>query len=340
LRLELSMADVVLRFIAGKQPGREVPVKLDQELIIGRAEEADLRIDEDTVSRKHATLTVKNGEITLQDCSKNGTYVNGRPVLQASLKPGDQVHIGHVILKLQINDAPPQLSWVIGEKRASHHETAALPLAGRTVVTAPAPVFAAPKPAGRIPSAGTSIIEHFRGSIADIAPTDLLQLFATTRKTGSLVLRSRDMIGRIHFAGGQVIHASMDDADTVNALKMLYRLLRWTDGTFEFEPPDEHPTPHTIDESTDHVLLEAMHQLDELNNLGPQLPSLHAELAIANPLPAPMRDLAPGDLDFIQLALRHKTVHGILDHYAGTDFEGYVHLKGLLARRYLIVAES
>ena len=45
------MADVVLRFIAGKQQGREFPVKNEQEIVIGRDEDANLRIDEDTVSR-------------------------------------------------------------------------------------------------------------------------------------------------------------------------------------------------------------------------------------------------------------------------------------------------
>ena len=329
----------MLRFIAGRQQGREIPVKIEQELVIGRAEDADLCIDEDTVSRKHATLFVKNDEIVLRDCSKNGTYVNGQPILSVNLKDGDQIHIGRAIFKIVTNRPPPIPDWVIGERRTRHHETTAMSSASRTVVAATA-VAATPKPAVRSSSVGTSTTEHFRGSIADIALTDLLQLFATTRKNGTLVLRSRDMIGRIQFAGGQVAHASMDDAESVNALKVLYRLMRWTDGTFEFEPPGEQPARHTIDESTEHLLLEAMHQLDELNNLGPQLPPLHAELVLAHPLPAPMRDLAPGDLDFIQLALRHKTVRGILDHFSGTDFEGYVHLKGLIARRYLTVAES
>jgi len=334
------MTDVVLRFIAGRQPGREIPVKNEQELVIGRAEDADLRIDEDTVSRKHATLFVKNDEIVLRDCSKNGTYVNGRPILSVNLKNGDQVHIGRAILKVVTNQPPPIPNWVIGERRASHQETTAMPLAARNVAGATAVGVTALKTGARPAPVETSTTEHFRGSIADIALTDLLQLFATTRKNGALVLRSRDMVGRIYFAGGQVAHASMDDAESINALKVLFRLMRWTDGTFEFEPPGEQPPRQTINDSTDHLLLEAMHQFDELNNLGPQLPPLHAELVLAERLPAPMRDLAPGDLDFIQLVLRHKTVRGILDHFPGTDFEGYVHLKGLIARRYLIVAES
>ena len=68
------MTDVVLRFIAGRQPGREIPVENERELTIGRAEDADLRIDEDTVSRKHATLFVKNDEIVLRDCQEGSAH--------------------------------------------------------------------------------------------------------------------------------------------------------------------------------------------------------------------------------------------------------------------------
>src|SRR5712671_1607227 len=130
----MSMTEVVLKFIAGRQQGREIPLKNDQELVIGRAEEADLRIDEETVSRKHATLFVKDDEIVLRDCSKNGTYVNGRPILSVNLKNGDQVHIGRAILKVVTNQPPPIPNWVIGERHARHHETTAMPAPSRTAV--------------------------------------------------------------------------------------------------------------------------------------------------------------------------------------------------------------
>ena len=200
------------------------------------------------------------------------------------------------------------------------------------------PAMLPPRPAPT--PVGTSTVEHFRGSIADIALTDLLQLLITTRKTGILVLRSRDMIGRIYLDKGQICHATLDDDESVNSLKVFYRLMRWSDGTFELEPCNSDALPKSIVETNDFLLLESMHQLDEINNLGPQLPPLHAETVLANPLPAPLRDLAPGDLDFIQLALRHKNVRTILDHYAGSDFEGYTYLKSLIGRNYLTVSES
>src|SRR5213594_3541044 len=106
------MAEVVLRFIAGRQQGREFPLENARCIVIGRADEVDLMIDEDTVSRKHATLSRKNDEIVLEDCSKNGTYLNGRSVLNAILKPGDQIHIGRTILKVVVN-GPLMPNWLL-----------------------------------------------------------------------------------------------------------------------------------------------------------------------------------------------------------------------------------
>src|SRR5438093_6364911 len=150
------MAEVVLRFIAGRQQGREFPLENGQAIVIGRADEADLTIDEDTVSRKHATLSRKNDEIVLEDCSKNGTYLNGRPVLNAVLKPGDQIHVGRTILKVVVN-GPLMPNWMLTKVAPVRSP------AGNALATAVQPLTAA---------VGTATTEHFRGSIADIALTD------------------------------------------------------------------------------------------------------------------------------------------------------------------------
>ena len=62
---------------------------------IGRETGSDISLDDVTVSRKHAELTVKNGEFILEDSkSLNGTYVNAVSVDSISLKHGDQIQIG------------------------------------------------------------------------------------------------------------------------------------------------------------------------------------------------------------------------------------------------------
>jgi hypothetical protein len=67
---------------------------------IGRGLAADLRLDEDSVSRRHAILVHRrSGSRILDDRSSNGTFVNGRRVTQANLQNGDVLVLGRVVLR-------------------------------------------------------------------------------------------------------------------------------------------------------------------------------------------------------------------------------------------------
>ncbi len=63
---------------------------------LGRSPEADIRLDDPSVSRRHA-LVVRTPEDELQiidDRSLNGVIVNGKPVHWCRLEGGDEVVIG------------------------------------------------------------------------------------------------------------------------------------------------------------------------------------------------------------------------------------------------------
>lgn len=67
---------------------------------IGRGLAADLRLDEASVSRRHAILlSSRSGVKLLDDRSSNGTFVNGRLILRAELKNGDVLALGRVALR-------------------------------------------------------------------------------------------------------------------------------------------------------------------------------------------------------------------------------------------------
>lgn len=52
-------------------------------------------LGDDTVSRRHAELRFEDGRWLLRDLgSSNGTYVNGRWVAEAEVRPGDVIHLG------------------------------------------------------------------------------------------------------------------------------------------------------------------------------------------------------------------------------------------------------
>src|SRR5262245_37465380 len=71
-------------------------------MLIGRADEAEVKLADESVSRRHARITIAAGEASVSDLeSFNGTRVNGEPVLGArELSSGDVIAIGDVVLVL------------------------------------------------------------------------------------------------------------------------------------------------------------------------------------------------------------------------------------------------
>ncbi|WP_104987322.1 sigma 54-interacting transcriptional regulator [Sorangium cellulosum] len=72
-------------------------------LVVGRSDEADVRLDTAAVSRRHAKIAVSSGEIRITDLgSHNGTLVNGEHIEGArTIGSGDVVTIGDTTLMLR-----------------------------------------------------------------------------------------------------------------------------------------------------------------------------------------------------------------------------------------------
>src|SRR5215813_7473898 len=76
-------------------------------IVIGRSDEADLRLADESASRRHARIVVADGEARIMDLgSHNGTRVNGELVAEGqALVSGDAIAICGATLVLQ--GAPP-----------------------------------------------------------------------------------------------------------------------------------------------------------------------------------------------------------------------------------------
>jgi FHA domain/Domain of unknown function (DUF1707) len=80
---------------------RALPQLVGAHLVIGRSSACEIVLGDDTVSRRHAELRYKDGRWLLRDLdSSNGTYVNGRFVTEAEVRPGDVIHLGGCRLRL------------------------------------------------------------------------------------------------------------------------------------------------------------------------------------------------------------------------------------------------
>ncbi len=100
----LSKDRAYLIVIAGNQVGEMISLK--ETTVIGRGDEADVRLVEDKMSRRHCRLFIEAGEAYIEDLgSSNGTFVNGHRVQRQKLADGDKIQVGETtILKFTYND--------------------------------------------------------------------------------------------------------------------------------------------------------------------------------------------------------------------------------------------
>ena len=70
------------------------------EQIIGRSDAANIQVNQESVSRRHALLVTSQGRTRVRDLgSTNGTFVNDEPVEEMTLRDGDLIRIGQTIFK-------------------------------------------------------------------------------------------------------------------------------------------------------------------------------------------------------------------------------------------------
>ena len=95
------VSEACLVTVSGKAAGRIFPLAR-REIVMGRAAEADLRIEDRAVSNRHAKIVRAHGEHVLLDLgSMNGTFLNGQRILPHqpfSLAFGDSIQLAETVL--------------------------------------------------------------------------------------------------------------------------------------------------------------------------------------------------------------------------------------------------
>jgi two-component system cell cycle response regulator len=91
--------------LAGSNLGRMFRIEGD-EVILGRATNATVRLEDDGISRNHAKVVVSGEDLWIEDMgSQNGTFINGEKVSRQQLKDGDKIQVGATtILKFTYHD--------------------------------------------------------------------------------------------------------------------------------------------------------------------------------------------------------------------------------------------
>lgn len=86
---------------SGKNAGRSIAIKRNK-LLIGRAEQCDVRPLSEDVSRRHCAVTVGPAEVWVEDLgSRNGTYVNNARITERTkVSDGDLIKVGSLELRV------------------------------------------------------------------------------------------------------------------------------------------------------------------------------------------------------------------------------------------------
>ena len=89
--------------VTGKPEGKTFRLSEGSIKTIGRATRADFIVDAPLVSRVHCRLTADaSGQLVVEDLeSTNGTHVNGTRVTRAIAKPGDEIGVGKVTIRIE-----------------------------------------------------------------------------------------------------------------------------------------------------------------------------------------------------------------------------------------------
>src|SRR5690349_21487186 len=90
--------------VTGDGNATRLPLSEQAELLIGRAPEAEVRLDGNSVSRRHALFRARGANFSIEDLgSSNGTLLRGQaipPHTETSLTPGEAIVVGEFVLVL------------------------------------------------------------------------------------------------------------------------------------------------------------------------------------------------------------------------------------------------
>jgi serine/threonine protein kinase len=110
-----------LHVISGPDKGQVFQLLEGEPLLLGRSRHCFSPLKDPSCSRVHCEVELEDGQVVVTDHeSTGGTFVNGKPVTEAILRPGDVLQIGDTKMRLQAphTEKTPRPSSVIlvGEK--------------------------------------------------------------------------------------------------------------------------------------------------------------------------------------------------------------------------------
>lgn len=176
--------------------------------------------------------------------------------------------------------------------------------------------------------AASKVIE---GKLSHMPLPDLIQFLHLNRKEGELKVTSSGRTGSVLMKEGNILNATLDGAEREKAL---YRMLQWTEGSFEFTP-GQATSPRKIKGSTGNLLMEGMRQLDESRKRQDEFPGPGAVLRLKVDPAALPKGLQPIIYEVVQLVRANPRVGDIVERCNYPDYEVLRTVSSMIAKGVL-----
>lgn len=99
-----------------------------------------------------------------------------------------------------------------------------------------------------------------QGNVKTFSIPEIIQTLALNRRTGTLAIMDKHAKAEVHFQTGSITEVALENLEGEEAL---YRLLKWEEGQFQFQPAEAVPTARKITKDTMQLLMEGLRRLDE-----------------------------------------------------------------------------
>ena len=166
----------------------------------------------------------------------------------------------------------------------------------------------------------------FQGSLGELAFSDIVQLVASSRKTGVFDISRESDSGKVFVRDGSIVHA---ETGSLSGEDAVYELALWSEGSFVFLP-DEEPDEETIEGSNTGLLMEAAKRADEWALISRHIPSTQRVPVFARKDVTTPVSISPQEWSVVRRLGRRLSIHGLASELGWSSLETCKVLYGLV----------
>lgn len=180
-----------------------------------------------------------------------------------------------------------------------------------------------------------------QGTIDTFPLTDVLTLLEASAKSGLLTLTGARGSGGLWLDGENILGGTLDDESSLKGDRLLFELLRFEDGSFEFSAVEatEFPKFDNAPMSISHCVDSAGKMLEEWQRIESIVPSVRHRISLAPELPVPEVSVDAELWSYLVAISNAETVGEAAKSLRVDIYEGSAITASLVEQRLVVISE-